>query len=138
MNTTRTIILALCSALFIVASQFPSAEAQLDQPNLIETFPAGSVPTYMAFDGENIWVLNQGDDSVTKLRASDGSVQGNFLLILGPQGIVFDGSNIWVSSFSLAKLIKLRASDGSLLGIFRVGQGPQGLTFDGANIWVAN
>ena len=32
----------------------------------------------VAFDGANIWVANGGSNTVTKLRASDGALQGTF------------------------------------------------------------
>ncbi len=50
----------------------------------------------MAFDGANIWVTNNGSDTVTKLRASDGDLQGTFTVGDGPRGVAFDGANIWV------------------------------------------
>ncbi len=35
------------------------------------TFNVGVGPLFMAFDGANMWVVNQGDETMTKLRASD-------------------------------------------------------------------
>ncbi len=43
---------------------------------LLGTFPTGSAPRGIMFDGANIWVANHDDDTVTKLRASDGSFVG--------------------------------------------------------------
>jgi len=40
----------------------------------------------VAFDGANIWVTNYGSNSVTKLRASDGSTLGTFTV--GPSAIL--------------------------------------------------
>ena len=42
------------------------------------SFPVGTDPAGMAFDGANIWVANDGSNNVTKLRASDGAKQGTF------------------------------------------------------------
>jgi sugar lactone lactonase YvrE len=81
-------------------------------------------------------VANGGDNSVTKLRASDGTLLGTFQLhpnIL-PSGIAFDGENIWVTGTSI---VELRASDGAQIGVFRTPQNSsEGVAFDGANIWV--
>lgn len=58
-------------------------------------FAVGNAPRGVAFDGANIWVANQSDGTVTKLRASDGaplstlSVGGSELT-----GIAYDGANI--------------------------------------------
>ncbi|WP_303855921.1 YncE family protein, partial [Salinicola salarius] len=49
----------------------------------------GTWPNGVAFDGENIWVTNNFDDTVTKLRASDGDLQGTFNVGDGPYGVAF-------------------------------------------------
>ena len=38
----------------------------------------GDAPIAAAFDGENIWVVNDGSNSVTKVRASDSTVLGTY------------------------------------------------------------
>ena len=65
------------------------------------TFPVGSVPEYLAFDGSNIWVANVNSTTVTKLRASDGTFLGTFVTgatAHGVAGVAFDGTNIWVAN----------------------------------------
>jgi DNA-binding beta-propeller fold protein YncE len=52
---------------------------QLDVPSVaIQSFPVGTAPIDVTSDGTNIWVTNAGDDTVTKLRASDGTLLGTF------------------------------------------------------------
>ena len=102
------------------------------------SFPVGTDPAGMAFDGANIWVANDGSNNVTKLRASDGANLGTFAVGSQPFGVAFDGANIWVANFGSNNVTKLRASDGANLGTFAVGAVPNGVAFDGANIWVAN
>ena len=60
--------------------------------------PFDSFPAGVAFDGINIWVANQGDNTVSKLRASDGAPLGTFTVGTFPYGIAFDGANIWVAN----------------------------------------
>jgi hypothetical protein len=100
------------------------------------TFPVGSNPAGLAFDGSNIWVANSS--SVTKLRASDGANLGTFPAGSSPRAVAFDGANIWAANLNSDNVTKLRASDGANLGTFPAGDGPQAVAFDGANIWVAN
>ena len=102
------------------------------------TFPVGSNPWGIAFDGINIWVTNYGSNNVTKLRASDGANLGTFPVGPNPRGVAFDGINIWVTNSGAANVTKLRASDGANLGTFPVGPNPWGVAFDGTYIWVAN
>jgi DNA-binding beta-propeller fold protein YncE len=67
----------------------------------------GISPYCVAFDGANIWVGNQGDNTVTKLRASDGTQMGAFSVGNGPVGVAFDGTNIWVVNTSGNTVSKL-------------------------------
>src|SRR5215467_2083563 len=46
--------------------------------NLSTTFSVPSSPYGMAFDGQNIWVANNGSGKITKLRANDGANLGSF------------------------------------------------------------
>jgi hypothetical protein len=58
--------------------------------NLATQFSTGNYPTDMACDGANIWVVNRGDDTVTKFRANDWTVLGTFAV--GGVGVAL---NIW-------------------------------------------
>src|SRR5689334_561748 len=121
-------------------SVLPANAQQLDEPALIQSFPVGNGPVYLAFDGANIWCTNFDDNTVTKLRASDGVIQGTFPVGDFPLFLTFDGANIWVANSSGSPTVtKLRASDGELLGTFSAGpSNPSGIAWDGANIWVTN
>src|SRR5690242_19924120 len=84
---------------------------------LTNTFTAGNQPNMMAFDGAAMWITNFGDNTVTKLRASDGALLGTFAVGGGPFSIAFDGANIWVANVNDNSVTKLRASDGAVLGV---------------------
>src|SRR5262249_49185704 len=102
---------------------------QIDKPDLIQNFPAGDNPTFLAFDGANIWVSNSSVDTVTKLRASDGALVGTFAVGNQPQWMTFDGANVWVSNLLDGTVTKLRARDGVTLGTFPVDSGPEGIAW---------
>jgi hypothetical protein len=102
----------------------------------------------IAFDGANIWVINQ-HVGLVKLRASDGKQLLNTSAILAPpspdsgfgfSGVAFDGANIWVGdNHNQPTVHKLRASDGAHLLTIPIGNIDSELcqlAFDGANIWV--
>ncbi|HEY6370929.1 MAG TPA: hypothetical protein VIX37_10140, partial [Candidatus Sulfotelmatobacter sp.] len=49
--------------------------------------------------GVNIWVTNYtAGGTVTKLRASDGTLLGTFDVGTSPLNVAFDGANIWVAN----------------------------------------
>lgn len=131
----RTVTLCATFTVFFSGSGFSSARAgaqQLDQPVLIESFPVGNAPFWLTSDGDNIWVTNASDDTVTKLRASDGVTLGTFPVGLYPLFLTFDGANIWVGNNSGDRpgasgdsVTKLRASDGANLGTFDAGLAPR-------------
>ena len=51
---------------------------------------------HLAFDGANIWVADNASNTVTKLRASDGTCNG----------VAFDGANIWVTNYNSSTVSK--------------------------------
>ncbi|MGC8493956.1 MAG: hypothetical protein ACP5SH_19715 [Syntrophobacteraceae bacterium] len=97
----------------------------------------GIAPYGVAYDGTNIWVANYSRDTVTKLRAGDGSLVGTYK-VPGPWGMAFDGENIWVASYSGGTVTKLKAANGALLGVYAVGVNPRAVLCDGRYIWVAS
>jgi hypothetical protein len=106
---------------------------------LIESFGVGSAPVGIAFDGANIWVVNNLGNTVTKIRARDGIVLGTFRAGNFPREVIFDGANVWISNANNNNTVtKLRVSDGATLGTFSVGRDPERMAFDGVNIWVGN
>ena len=100
------------------------------------TIDAGNHPHSLAFDGFNIWVAN--DDSVMKLRASDGANVGTFFANLGFSfgDIVFDGDIIWVGHEPIGAY-GLNPTDGSLIDSSYSGPQPRGMAFDGTYLWMA-
>jgi DNA-binding beta-propeller fold protein YncE len=84
-----------------------------------------------------MWVANYGDDSVTKLRASDGANLGTFAARENPIAIAYDGTYIWVVNNSTNRVTKLSTS-GSPIQSVPVGSNPVAIAFDGTNIWVVN
>jgi DNA-binding beta-propeller fold protein YncE len=135
---SQSLILAILSLSINVLFALPVSARQLDRPAAYQSFPVGHGPRGVACDGANIWIVNSADNTVTKLRASDGALQGTFAVGDSPAEDTFDGANIWVTNSYDNTVTKLRASDGALLGTYPVGNYPLGIVSDGANVWVVN
>lgn len=103
-----------------------------------QDFPVGNSPWAIAFDGADIWVTNNGDNTVTELRASDGANLGTFPVGTSPMGIAFDGANMWVVNNGSNNVTELQVPGGAVLGTFPVGTAPMGIVFDGSHMWVTN
>ncbi len=102
------------------------------------SYAVGNTPIGVAFDGINIWVTNDADNTVSKLLAATGALVGTYPVGTSPEGIAFDGTNIWVANYSDATVSKLLAATGATVGTYAVGMHPYGVAFDGTNIWVAD
>jgi hypothetical protein len=121
--------------------QGPSAQSQpITVTQQLQTFQVGHAPMALAYDGENIWVANESDGTVTKLLATDGSNRGTFK-VGEPQDVLalaYDGNGcIWVSAMGSNAVTKLLASDGSIQGTFPVNL-PIALASDGTYIWIVS
>jgi DNA-binding beta-propeller fold protein YncE len=110
----------------------------------VERFRVGAYPSGMTFDGENLWVAHQNSNgkppSVTKVRATDGVILGQFPVPSFTQNAVFDGTYIWVTDWQyLSHTVTRLRLDGSVEGTYEAGQNnPSGILFDGENIWVVS
>jgi hypothetical protein len=101
-----------------------------------QVFTVGQNPVALAFDSVNVWVANNADGTVTKLRDSDGANLGTFAAGSTPSAIAFDGANIWVTNNSANTVTLLRASDGAGVATYNTAASPLGMVFDGNHMWV--
>ena len=60
-------------------------------PTTVATFTVGQGPSALCFDGACIWVANSGNQTVTKMSASDGKILGTYSAGGASIGIAFDG-----------------------------------------------
>ena len=101
-------------------------------------------PDAIAFDGENMWVTNKGDedvsddDAVTKITALTRKVLANFSVGTAPSAVAFDGENIWVANFGSNDLTKFKIDGTKKRTLPSGGQQPVALAFDGEFMWVVN
>jgi hypothetical protein len=113
---------------------------------VLRTVTVGANPAYPAFDGSNIWVPNQGNDSLTVVRASDGMVLKTFSAENGnqnglsiPTQAAFDGQRVLVTN-QTGGLSLFKATDLSIIGNPST-PGLVGDSFsacsDGINFWVS-
>ena len=133
---------AIVSAPATASSPAATSSSALPARTISEVAPTnfsiGKFASFVVSDGRSIWVAIDSDNTITRLRASDGAVLGSFDVGEDPRGIALAGDCLWVADLGDNTVRKLRASDGSALGLYHVGRSPIGITFDRANVWVAN
>jgi hypothetical protein len=98
-----------------------------------------SQPTGLAFDGSNLWISNAGNNTVMKIRASDGQFQASYP-VTSPGTLAFDGQRIWVNHRTSSggnTVSVLFAADGrQALNTITVGNMPNYMIWDGWGLWV--
>src|SRR5215831_315549 len=123
---SKTICLTVLSCLVLISTSALAQSGVVDStqnPNQLAalhwysanqtiSFTTGKTPIAFAFDGFSMWVVNFGDNTVSKLQANDGAVLGTFAVGKNPWAAASDGANIWVTNRGDATVSKLRASDG--------------------------
>ena len=109
--------------------------------SVAQTVSVGLAPQFPVFDGHNIWVPNLNFNSVTVVRASDGTVlkslDGNGLN--GPLTAAFDGRRVMIINSAGGLLSLFDAATISPIGTFSAsgGFGPNGVCSDGTNFWIS-
>ena len=127
---------ALAAIHFALACNFVlSGEDPKSVPQIIETVQG---PRALAFDGEHVWVVFFGAETVAKYSV-DGRNIASFSTDSYPRALAFDGEHMWVGKSAENAVIKL-SLDGELVDTVSIGTpdtSPVALVFDGESIWVA-
>jgi hypothetical protein len=97
----------------------------------------GLGPVQITFDGVNLWTVNLGGSSITRVNVGNG-VDSTFTGFNSPRDILWDGANLWVANTGESNLKRVDPSNGTVLETITVGSAPTDLIFDGTNIWVSN
>jgi hypothetical protein len=102
----------------------------------------GSFPELLKSDGADIWVANQSDNSVSRVRASDGKSLETWTGATNAFGVLVAMGRIVVTGdTSPGKLYMIDPSQaaGAVTTVAgNLGNNPQGIAFDGARVWTAN
>ena len=146
---TRVTLAFAAGVMFIAAATMPQAAFSSDEPpkagDVILQFPSpGPSPCGLAWDGNHLWLADDGTDTIYKLDPSDGSVLSSFKSPGSqPRGLVWDGKHLWHSDNATRKLHKLDRPQGTALSAIKapVAQdktpAPElgGLAWDGKHLW---
>jgi YVTN family beta-propeller protein len=110
---------------------------------IVQTVTVGPSPWFPVFDGTNIWVPNNGNDSITVVQASTGNVVATISAdasnqLSGPKGASFDGERVLVTNSSGDSVSVFKAADLSFIAHVSTGTAtaPWGACSDAINFWV--
>jgi DNA-binding beta-propeller fold protein YncE len=137
-------VLPAMGKVFVTGQRNPGALYQIDPAQA-----AGSVTTVsstvgvnplgIAFDGQRIWIANQGPPGGVSIVTLDPTGPPTVTTVTtgfsSCYGVIYDGANIWVTDGGDGKLKKLDSSGNIVLSI-SIGSLPLYPAFDGTNLWV--
>ncbi len=100
----------------------------------------GSQPVFIEFDGERMWVSNNGGNSLSIYNANPPyNLDYNPIGLSGPYGMASDGVNMWVANIVGTSVTVFSLADpSSSLTSYNIGSPSLDIAFDGANMWISN
>ena len=147
-NVSRLQMAAFLSRTVDRTLQRGSRRASLSQfwtfqnPLVIARTAVGSQPYAVASDGADLWVANNGDGTVTRVRASDVKPLETWFGAFDASGVVAVGGRIYLTgNFSPGLFYRIDPSQpvGSVTTLAtNLGSSPENVAFDGSRFWTAN
>lgn len=105
------------------------------------TTAVGANPQMVACDGADLWVAAR-DGTVTRVRASDGALLGEWTGATGASGVLVAKGVVWITGqdTSSGKLFYLSPSESprAVQDFAALRNNPYGMATDGTYIWTAN
>ena len=96
-------------------------------------------PQSMAFDGADIWVVDNNGNSVYEFNAADGVYIRTLFLgtVGGVSAISYHSGYIWVNGFNSSKVGEFNATSGAEIRVINIVT-PGALIFNGSNIFIVS
>jgi hypothetical protein len=107
------------------------------------TIAVGNSPLGVQSDGEDLWVANHGDGTVTRVRGADGKVLGTWTGATNATGVLVAMGRVFVTgntSPGNLYLIDPTGVPGAVTEVTGSGLGDEAgrIAFDGSRIWTSN
>ena len=125
-----------------------SRRAALDQfwttqnASVLGLTTVGSTPQLLKSDGSDVWVANNGSDSVSRVRGSDGKLLETWTGATTACGVLVAMGRVFVTGQTApGNLYRIDPSQpaGAVTTVAStLGNSPTGIAFDGSRIWTAN
>jgi len=111
-------------------------------PDGLALTTVGIVPALVESDGADLWVPNNGDGTVSRVRASDGKLLETWTAATSGVGVLVAKGRIFVTGNTtpgkLYQIDPTQTAGAVTMLTSSLGSMPAGIVFDGARIWTAN
>src|SRR5262249_8672829 len=116
--------------------RYPGADGGLG------TTAVGANPQLVQSDGEDLWVANEIDGTVSQVQASNGKVLNTWTGATNPVGVLVAMGRVFVTGDTnpgILYMIDPTQPAGAVTALsLGLGVDPEGIAFDGSLIWTAN
>jgi hypothetical protein len=110
-------------------------------PTIPKAVDVGRSPSALAFDGTFMYVANNLDNNVMRIRTSTGLIEGDPIVVgNAPSALVYDGfRSVWSANYADGTLSRISIQNAVVdMTVSGVGTNPCALAFDGTLIYVAD
>src|SRR6185369_784023 len=102
----------------------------------------GAGPRLVKSDGEDLWVANSTDNTVSRVHASDGRLLGTWTGATSPFGVLSALGRVFATGQGTpGRVFRIDPTQpaGAVTTVASsLGKNPTGIAFDGTRIWTAN
>lgn len=102
----------------------------------------GTQPFYVESDGTDLWVANNGDGTISRVRASDGKLLDTWTGATSAFGVLAAKGMIFIAGFktfgALYQIDPTKPAGAVTTLTSSIGAFARGISFDGARVWTAN
>ena len=105
---------------------------------VVASVPVGTDPIAVASSRDAIWVVNAGDDTVSRVNSSTHSVQQVISVGHDPRALAVTGDDVWVTNFADGTVSRINVLADQVVETIQVGSNPYAVAAGPAGLWVAN
>jgi YVTN family beta-propeller protein len=113
-------------------------------PDDYASVAVGNGPYGVAANGNDVWVTNEDDNTVSEIDATTATVIGSPIAVGSlPQAITDDGTDVWVANVNSETVSEINATTAAVIATIDIpyvdGQPdyPTAISSDGTDVWVA-
>lgn len=121
-----------------VARLNPDSGAVVGQVDVMASVGVGDGFGDVVVAGDDVWVLNEIDHTVTRVDIDDASVSATVTVGADPVTLAVARGDIWVTSSAEDLVVRVDGATGKVVTTIAVGGLPSGITEADGDIWVAN
>jgi hypothetical protein len=103
---------------------------------VIARLRVGRLPSAMAVAGDSVWLVNAGDDTITRIDAQTNHVETH-KVASQPGGLVAAAGSIWLTQPRHGTVRRIEPASGRTVATIPVGGSAYGMATDPRGVWIA-